>query len=100
MLRIALFIFLIGFTVKAEVGNVQISGIVQSFDEETVKFYHKGQGLTLKIPRSLVKGPLKTRREEQTLNLKSLNGVIFEKQKKRKPSRNISSEQSCNHSTN
>ena len=91
MFRIILFIFLIGFTAKAEFGNVQISGIVRSFNEETVKLYHKDQGLTLKIPRSLVKGPLKTSREEQTLNLKSLNGVVFERHKKRDSSRNISS---------
>ena len=91
MFRTLLFIILISFPAIAEIGNVQISGIVQSFNEETVKLYHKDQGITLKIPRSLVKGPLKAGSKEQTLKLKSLNGVVFERHKKRDSSRNISS---------
>ena len=91
MFRIVLFIFLIGFTANAEIGNVQIFGVVQSFNEKTVTLYHKDQGLTLRIPRSLVKGTLRAGSKEQTLNLRSLNGVVFERQRKRNSSRNISS---------
>ena len=91
MFRIVLFIFLISFSANAEIGNVQISGVVQSFNEKTVKFYHRDQGLTLKIPRHLVKGTLKAGSQEQTLNLRSLNGVVFERYTKRNSSRSISS---------